>query len=121
MKCSAWILLSIGFFMAPAQALDLDDYRLLDLGQSYNKETLYWPTSPSRFELTSLAWGEIDAGWFYAANALCTPEHGGTHLDAPAHFAAAGLTVDALPLQNLMAQLNYMWMEHSFICRAMIL
>ncbi len=103
MKCSAWILLSIGFFIAPAQALDLDDYRLLDLGQPFNKETLYWPTSPSRFELTPLARGETDAGWFYAANALCTPEHGGTHLDAPAHFAAAGLTVDALPLQNLMA------------------
>lgn len=103
MKCPAWIGFCIALLMAPALALDLDDYRLLDLSHAYNKETLYWPTSPSRFELTQLASGETEGGWFYAANSLCTPEHGGTHLDAPVHFAAAGLTTDALPLENLMA------------------
>jgi kynurenine formamidase len=40
-------------------------------------------------------------GYFYAANSLSTPEHGGTHLDAPIHFSEKGLTVDRLPLDQL--------------------
>ena len=32
-------------------------------------------------------------------------EHSGTHLDAPAHFYADGLTVDQLPLRSLVAPL----------------
>jgi kynurenine formamidase len=35
---------------------------------------------------------------------VCTPEHGGTHLDAPLHFAAAGMATDQIPLERLMAQ-----------------
>ena len=103
MKIPAWICLLVGCLFAPAQALDLNAYRLLDLGHAYNEATLYWPTSPSRFELKQLAYGETDGGWFYSAYSICTPEHGGTHLDAPKHFAANGLTTDALPLENLMA------------------
>jgi len=102
MKRLAAICLFFGCIV-PVHALDLSDYRLLDLGHAYNEQTLYWPTSPSRFELEQLAFGATDAGWFYSAYTVCTPEHGGTHLDAPVHFAADGLTVDAIPLENLMA------------------
>lgn len=87
----------------PAAALDLSDYRLVDLTHSYNADTIYWPTSPSKFELTELAHGETEAGWFYAANSFCTPEHGGTHFDAPIHFAVDGSPADAVPLGDLVA------------------
>ena len=87
----------------PSFGLDLSDYRLVDLSHAYNEETLYWPTSPSRFEKKQLAFGQTDGGWFYSANSICTPEHGGTHLDAPVHFAAEGITTDQIPLQNLIA------------------
>ena len=87
----------------PAYGLDLSGYRLVDLSHAYNEETLYWPTSPSRFEKKQLAFGQTDGGWFYSANSICTPEHGGTHLDAPVHFAAEGITTDQIPLQNLIA------------------
>jgi hypothetical protein len=60
---------------------DVADYTLVDLTHPYNEDTIYWPTSPSRFELKRLAFGKTPGGWFYAANAICTPEHGGTHLD----------------------------------------
>jgi kynurenine formamidase len=70
---------------------------LIDVARSY------WPTSPSRFKKKQLAYGETEAGWFYSANSICTPEHGGTHLDAPLHFAAGGLGADELPLENLIA------------------
>lgn len=93
----------VAAFSCSAFALDLSDYRLVDLSHSYNEQTLYWPTSPSRFEKKQLAFGETDGGWFYSANAVCTPEHGGTHLDAPIHFAAAGIAADEIPLQSLIA------------------
>lgn len=96
-------LLTLAALSWQAVALDLQNYRLVDLSHSYNDKTLYWPTSPSRFEKDELAFGTTDGGWFYAANAICTPEHGGTHLDAPLHFAAKGLPTEQIPLDSLMA------------------
>ncbi|MCP4004180.1 MAG: cyclase family protein [bacterium] len=87
----------------PAHAFELGDHQLIDLSHSYGDDTLYWPTSPSRFEKQQLAYGPTDGGWFYSSNSVCTPEHGGTHLDAPIHFAADGLTTDQIPLKNLIA------------------
>ncbi len=103
MKLSKWTFLAIGCLAASAQAFDLSEYRLVDLGHAYNDRTLYWPTSPSHFQLKQLSFGETDGGWFYSAYLLCTPEHGGTHLDAPKHFAATGLGADAMPLDQLIA------------------
>ena len=88
---------------SPSWGLDLSEYRLVDLTHPFNEDTLYWPTSPSSFELTELAFGETPGGWFYSAYAFCTPEHGGTHLDAPVHFSASGDPVHAMPLENLIA------------------
>jgi hypothetical protein len=69
-----------GALSLPAFARDLDDYRLIDLSHAYGSDKLYWPTSPSTFEKKELAYGEIDAGYFYSACSICTPEHGGVHL-----------------------------------------
>lgn len=82
-------------------AIDLVNYRVIDLTHSYGPDTVYWPTAPSEFELEQLAYGETEGGFFYSANAIRTPEHGGTHLDAPIHFGADGWTVDAVPLEGL--------------------
>lgn len=92
-----------GFLMPPTFALDIGEYALVDLGHAYNGDTVYWPTSPSKFEKTELAFGQSDAGFFYSAYSICTPEHGGTHLDAPRHFAAEGTPTDRIPLQHLIA------------------
>jgi len=86
----------------PAVTLDLRAHRIVDLTHAYDERTLYWPTSPSRFELKTLHRGPTDAGFFYSAYALCTPEHGGTHLDAPAHFAEGRQSVEQIPLDRLM-------------------
>ena len=84
-----------------AAPIDLANYELVDLTYAYGDDTLYWPTSPTRFELEQLSYGMTEGGFFYAANQLCTPEHGGTHLDAPIHFAAERWTTDAVPLERL--------------------
>ncbi|MCI0437412.1 MAG: cyclase family protein [Gemmatimonadetes bacterium] len=87
-----------------AGAFDVASYRLVDLGHAYGEETLYWPSRPvARFELERLAYGETASGYFYAANRFCAPEHGGTHLDAPIHFARDRRTIDELPLEQLIA------------------
>ena len=86
-----------------AQPLDLRNYEIVDLTHSLNEKTLFWPTSPSGFKLESLSHGVTPGGWFYAANTFCTPEHGGTHLDAPIHFDSTGMTVEKIPLDRLVA------------------
>ena len=90
----------------PALALELDAYRLVDLSHSYAENTLYWPTSPTAFEKEQLAYGVSEGGWFYSAYSVCTPEHGGTHIDAPIHFAAGGKSTEKIPLESLLAQAN---------------
>jgi kynurenine formamidase len=82
---------------------DLSTARLVDLTYSFDSQTVYWPTSPITFELTRLSAGQTPGGWFYPSNSFCAPEHGGTHLDAPYHFAEKGLTADQIPLRRLIA------------------
>jgi kynurenine formamidase len=82
--------------------IDFSAYTIVDLTHPYNDKTVYWPTAPSKFRLDKLAYGKTDAGYFYAANSLSTPEHGGTHLDAPIHFSEGGRTADQIPLAQLM-------------------
>jgi kynurenine formamidase len=88
---------------AIAQAVDLARARVIDLTHAFDDTTLYWPTSPSAFRMERLAWGPTPGGYFYAAFTLCTPEHGGTHLDAPLHFAEGAASTAELPLTQLIA------------------
>jgi kynurenine formamidase len=81
--------------------LDLATARFVDLTHSYDASTVYWPTSPSRFELDTLAFGPTPGGWFYSSFSVATPEHGGTHLDAPMHFAEGRDASAAIPLDRL--------------------
>ncbi len=76
---------------------------MVDLTHSFTPTTLYWPTSPSGFQLDQLAYGPTPGGWFYSAYRFSSPEHGGTHLDAPIHFFEGGRTADQIPLEQLIA------------------
>jgi kynurenine formamidase len=89
---------------AAGKAPDLATARVVDLSHPYDERTVYWPTAPSAFELKRLHHGPTAAGFFYAANAFCTPEHGGTHLDAPIHFFEGRRTVDQVPLEQLIGE-----------------
>ncbi|HEX5042522.1 MAG TPA: cyclase family protein [Candidatus Polarisedimenticolaceae bacterium] len=87
---------------APAQ-VDLGAARLVDLTHAFDGHTLYWPTSTLTFQLQQVSQGPTPGGWFYAANNFCAPEHGGTHLDAPFHFAQGAPTTEQIPLRRLLA------------------
>jgi kynurenine formamidase len=97
-----FVLLSAGG--APQAPLDPSTYRIVDLTHAFGSRTLFWPTSPTTFTLERLASGKTEGGYFYAANTLCTPEHGGTHLDAPLHFAEGRHSTDRVPLEQLIAR-----------------
>jgi kynurenine formamidase len=73
----------------------------VDLTHAYGPSTIYWPTDTAGFRLEELAYGRTDGGWFYSSYAFATAEHGGTHLDAPVHFAEGRRTADEIPIQGL--------------------
>src|SRR5207344_3063232 len=83
--------------------LDLGKARAVDLTHAFDEKTIYWPNSPSAFELKQQSYGQTPGGWFYSSNTFCTPEHGGTHLDAPIHFSKDGLTADQISVRQLIA------------------
>jgi kynurenine formamidase len=85
---------------APAAALELDGARLVDLTHPFDAATVYWPTARP-FRLEPVAHGVTPGGFWYAANDVCAAEHGGTHLDAPIHFAEHRWTADEVPLDRL--------------------
>lgn len=78
-----------------------DESRWVDLTHPFNAQTVFWPTAEG-FRLDTVAAGMTPAGYYYAAYNLHLAEHGGTHLDAPIHFAQGRNTTDQIPLSQLM-------------------
>ena len=74
---------------------------IVDLSHEFSDETVYWVTS-REFELDTVYQGQTEKGYYYSAYNFATAEHGGTHIDAPIHFAEGGQTVDEIPLEKLM-------------------
>jgi len=73
--------------------------RMLDMTYPFDENSIYWPTARP-FELTRVFWGKTEAGYWYASNEFSASEHGGTHADAPIHFAEGGRTIDQVPLEE---------------------
>jgi kynurenine formamidase len=70
---------------------------LVDLTRPLGPETVLWPGS-TPFAANVVADHDTHGGY---ARELAVPEHAGTHLDAPVHFARGGAATDALPLAAL--------------------
>jgi kynurenine formamidase len=99
-RCNRLALLVVLLVARTGLALDAETARLVDLTHPFDDSTVYWPTA-RRFHLEPVAHGKSPGGWWYAANDFCAAEHGGTHLDAPIHFAEGGWTADEIPLDRL--------------------
>jgi len=74
--------------------------KIVDLSHDYSAETVYWVTEEG-FKLDTAFKGITDKGYYYTANSFRSAEHGGTHLDAPIHFAEGRQSVDEIPLEKL--------------------
>ena len=75
--------------------------RVIDLSYAFDATTVYWPTAEP-FQLETDFEGTTAQGYFYSAYRYRAAEHGGTHLDAPVHFAKGRRSVDQIPLEQLM-------------------
>ena len=72
----------------------------VDLTHPFSPAAVYWPTARG-FEFDTVAWGQTEDGYFYSAFNFSAAEHGGTHLDAPIHFAEGRRAVDQIPIDGL--------------------
>ncbi len=81
--------------------LSITELEWIDLSYPFDSTTLYWPNNPDGFQHRVDAEGVTDLGYYYSSYTILTPEHGGTHLDAPIHFYESGETLDQLPLSKL--------------------
>lgn len=83
----------------PANESPVLDGEFIDLSHDFSDETVYWVNAePFKREGTQ---GMTPKGFFYAAGNYAAAEHGGTHIDAPFHFAEGKKTVDQLTLTDL--------------------
>ena len=75
--------------------------RWIDLTHAFSDSTIYWPTDTTGFVHEQLSYGPTAGGWFYSSYRYAAAEHGGTHLDAPVHFAEGRHASDEIPLSSL--------------------
>jgi kynurenine formamidase len=72
----------------------------IDLTHALGAETIFWPTAEPYVHERVFA-GTTEGGYYYSTYNLALSEHGGTHLDAPVHFAEGRQSADAVPLARL--------------------
>ena len=97
-----FILLSALFFIlfTSCHKENLPGGEWIDLTYDFSRDTIYWPTAEG-FELTTVFKGPTEKGYYYYSNNYTASEHGGTHIDAPNHFADKRKTVDQIDLEQL--------------------
>jgi kynurenine formamidase len=103
----ALIIIAASLGAACISSSERDDFppdgALVDLSHAYDEQTIFWPTADP-FRLQKVADGITEGGYYYAANSFFTSEHGGTHLDAPLHFAQGHPSVAEIPLDRLVGR-----------------
>jgi kynurenine formamidase len=73
--------------------------RIVDLTYPFDERTLYW-SAEETFVHTPVSVGRTDAGYWYSSYNFAASEHGGTHLDAPIHFAEGRRSVEQIPIEQ---------------------
>ncbi len=99
------LVLLIAIFAAACQPQSSGflDGQWIDLSHGFSDETVYWVTAEP-FKRTTVAEGNTPGGYYYSAYNYSGAEHGGTHLDAPVHFARDGKTADQVGLDQLIGE-----------------
>lgn len=84
----------------PAPATSFPKGTWVDLTYNFDEQTIYWPTADG-FRHDTVFVGVTDSGFYYEAFNYCAAEHGGTHLDAPIHFAKGKQAMHEIPLDRM--------------------
>lgn len=99
-RCALALVLVLPVPIARAQIIDFGHGQWVDLTHDFAEDAIYWPTARP-FRKETVFEGLTQGGFYYTAYDFATAEHGGTHMDAPIHFAAGRHTADQVPLQRL--------------------
>jgi len=106
MKKQIAIIVFVGLFVFACSQKSSSEFpagEWIDLSHDFSDETIYWVTAEP-FKRTTVAEGKTDKGFYYSAYNFSGAEHGGTHIDAPIHFAEGKKTVDQIEIQNLIGE-----------------
>ena len=93
-------LIVLALLPATGRAQDISKGRWIDLTHDFSSETIYWPTSQT-FVRETVFEGYTDKGFYYVSYNIRGAEHGGTHIDAPIHFFEGRMTVDEIPIEQM--------------------
>lgn len=75
----------------------------IDLTWSFDEQSVYWPTNiPFRHD--TVFEGINDKGYYYSSFKFSAEEHGGTHFDAPNHFAEGANSIEKVPVDQLIGE-----------------
>ncbi len=96
------LALAAALFLLANSPLAQAGPRWVDLTHAFDASTIYWPTGKP-FKLEKTHEGPTPGGYWYESNDISASEHGGTHLDAPAHFAEGKWHTDDIPMNRLIA------------------
>jgi kynurenine formamidase len=75
------------------------DSKFIDLTYAFNNQTVLFPGRKPSFNVEFE--GFTAAGFWVSSKGFCISEHTGTHIDAPYHFHQTGITLDQIPLDDL--------------------
>jgi kynurenine formamidase len=102
----SYIILLAFFYVIPGctrnnDALSaLNNGTWIDLTWSFDEQSVYWPTNIP-FSHDTVFEGINDKGYYYSSFKYSAEEHGGTHFDAPVHFAQGGKTIEKIPVEQM--------------------
>jgi kynurenine formamidase len=82
--------------------------KCVDLSWPFDKQsTVYWPGGEGFNHCVDCSGASNingnGEGEHYASGSFSTAEHGGTHVDAPYHFARDGVTIEKIRMKDLIA------------------
>lgn len=100
-----FVILSLIFLIScnrdkPEATKVLAGGRWLDLTWDFEESTVYWPTNIT-FKHDTVSYGINSKGYFYSSFKYSAEEHGGTHFDAPLHFAQGGRSIEQITVNEL--------------------
>jgi len=101
-KAIAILLASLFCACSQKQSAEFSAGEWIDLSHDFSDETIYW-VNAEPFKRTTVAEGMTDQGYYYSAYNYSAAEHGGTHIDAPIHFAEGKKSVDQIEITQLVA------------------
>jgi len=98
-KLGIWLFSPVCWLFLSACSSQQPGRSRLEMTYPLDEAAIFWPTAKP-FSLIKVGWEVAENGRWYASNEFSASEHGGTHADAPIHFAAGGRTIGQIPLDE---------------------